>query len=147
MSENRYKGAALYLVIGTLIIVVILARVILSIILNQATISRHHSTRIQAYYAAQAGMNYALEQLRTGTWYYNSAEDNSCPTASGGCDIPEPEFPSQILPFSGEEQQFKVVFCPSGVTCAPSFQSCTPPAGYNFCINISVKYTAPEIPS
>ncbi|MFA5155979.1 MAG: pilus assembly PilX N-terminal domain-containing protein [Candidatus Omnitrophota bacterium] len=147
MSENRPKGAALYLVIGTLIIVLILARVILAIILNQATISRHHTTRIQAYYAAQAGMNYALEQLRTGAWYYNDAVDNSCPNATSGCDIDESTFPPSILPFSGADKQFKVVFCPGGIKCPPSDKVCVPPAGYSFCINISVLYTAPTIPS
>ena len=147
MAASRQKGAALYLVIGTLIIVLILARVILAVVLSQTTTSRHHSTRIQAYYAAQAGMNYALEKLRTGAWYYNSDVDNSCPNASGGCDVEEPEFPPSILTFGSTNKSFRVIFCPSGTICAPSVQACSPPEGYNFCINISVKYTSPDITS
>lgn len=57
------------MVLGTLLVVVILANVILSTILSQSRLTHHQISRIQAYYAAMAGMNYALEQLRLGNWH------------------------------------------------------------------------------
>lgn len=62
------KGLALFFVLSMLLITVILANVVLSLILNQSRFTHHKISRIQAYYAAQAGVNYALEQLRTGAW-------------------------------------------------------------------------------
>ncbi len=58
------KGIALYMVLTVLLIVVIFANIILSFILSQSQLTHHQVKRIQAYYAAQAGMNYALEALR-----------------------------------------------------------------------------------
>lgn len=56
------------MVLATLVIVVLLANVILAIISSQSRLTHHQTSRIQAYYAAQAGMNLAMEQLRTGAW-------------------------------------------------------------------------------
>jgi Tfp pilus assembly protein PilX len=147
VAGKRPKGAALYLVIGTLIVVSILATVILSLVLNQTTISRHHSTRIQAYYAAQAGMNYALEMLRIGPpngWTLDSADTDHTCTPAAPCTITDAELPAAL---GAGNQQFSVVFCPRGVVCAPSAQPCSPPEGYDYCINISVKYTSPNVPT
>jgi len=152
---KKTKAVALYLVLGTLIVVVILARVMLAVILTQTRISRHHAGRIQAYYAAQAGMNYAREKLRTGAWHYNGPGDNSCPPTAVGvaspCDITESELPASITTLgTGTNRQFRVVFCPGSPTpqqCAPSLDFCDPlPTGYTFCIQVSVKYTSPDVP-
>jgi Tfp pilus assembly protein PilX len=62
------KGIALFMVLGTLLVVTILAFIMLNIILSHSRLTQHQVGRIQAYYAAQAGMNYALEMLRTGAW-------------------------------------------------------------------------------
>lgn len=66
------KGVALFIVLGTILIVVILANVVLNIILSQSRLTHHQVSRIRAYYAGLAGMNFALEQLRTGTWPYST---------------------------------------------------------------------------
>jgi Tfp pilus assembly protein PilX len=71
------KGVVLLIVLGTLLVVASLATVILSLILSHARLTHHQTSRIQAYYAAMAGVNYALEQLRTG----------SC-TAGSPCTMP-----------------------------------------------------------
>lgn len=60
------RGVALYLVLAILLLVVILANVSLSLISSQSKLSNHQAKRIQAYYAGQAGMNYALEMMRVG---------------------------------------------------------------------------------
>ncbi|MDD5347746.1 MAG: hypothetical protein PHT59_03940 [Candidatus Omnitrophica bacterium] len=64
MKTLNNRGVALYFVLAILLVVVILANIILSFITSQTRLSTHQVKRIQAYYAAQAGVNYALEQLR-----------------------------------------------------------------------------------
>jgi Tfp pilus assembly protein PilX len=72
------KGVALFMVLATILIVVVLANVVLTIISNQARLTRHEVGRIQAYYGAQAGLIYTMEKIRTGTapaWPFSSASD------------------------------------------------------------------------
>jgi len=64
--SNHKKGVVLLIVLGTLLVVVSLATVILSLILSHARLTHHQTSRIQAYYAAMAGINYGLEKLRLG---------------------------------------------------------------------------------
>ncbi len=66
--KNRDKATALFLVLAVLFVVLALANMILSFMHSQSRLTHHEVSRIQAYYAAQAAMNYALEQLRTGGW-------------------------------------------------------------------------------
>lgn len=68
MSRLNRRGVVLFIVLGTLLVVVVLANVILGLILSQTRFTHHQVSRIQAYYAAQAGMNLALDNLRTSTW-------------------------------------------------------------------------------
>jgi len=78
------------MVLATIMIVVILANIVLNIVLSQTRLTHHQVSRIQAYYAGLAGMNYALEQLRTGNWtapnQYNLT-DSSFPHTIKGIDI------------------------------------------------------------
>lgn len=76
MLKDNEKGMALMIVLGTLLVVVILANVILGIVSSQSRLTHHQISRIQAYYAAQAGINYALEKLRLGN-------DTTCWPATG----------------------------------------------------------------
>jgi Tfp pilus assembly protein PilX len=62
------KGVVLLVVLGTILLVVILANIILNSMSSQSRLTHHQVSRIQAYYAAQAGMNYALERLRIPNW-------------------------------------------------------------------------------
>ena len=68
INNDNDKGVVLLMVLSTIFIVVILANVVLTLITSQSRLTHHQVSRIQAYYAAQAGMNYALEQLRLGNW-------------------------------------------------------------------------------
>ncbi len=142
--DNKKRGIALYLVIGTLIIVAILAKVILTVVLSQLQVSRHNVARIQAYYAAQGGMNYAFENLRTGNWTWTSC------TSAAPCDVtdinlPYPPITTLNASTPAAIQQFRVIFCPSGTACPPANVTCSPPIGYSYCVNISVKYTSSNI--
>jgi Tfp pilus assembly protein PilX len=60
------KAVVLFIVLATIIMVATFASVILSIMLNQFRLTHHQTSRIQASYAAQAGVNYAIEKLRLG---------------------------------------------------------------------------------
>jgi hypothetical protein len=62
------KGMALFIVLGTILVVVILANVMLTIMLSHFRLTHHQLSRIRAYYSAIAGMNMAFDNLRTGLW-------------------------------------------------------------------------------
>jgi Tfp pilus assembly protein PilX len=61
------KGVIMYMVLVSILMTVILACIILNIISSQARLSHHEVSRVQAYYAAMAGVNFAIEKLRTGS--------------------------------------------------------------------------------
>ena len=129
------KGVAIFMVLATIMIVVVLANVVLAIISNQSRITRHEVGRVQAYYAAQAGLVYAMEKLRNGSWTYVGT--NSCPNGTP-CTITDSGFAPYIL-----SNQVSVIFCDSGSNCSigTSTVNCNPPSGINFCVQSFVNYT------
>ena len=68
----KNKGVALFIVLGTILVVVILANITLNIMLSQSRLTQHEVSRIRAYYAGLAGMNLALTNLRSGAWLYGT---------------------------------------------------------------------------
>ena len=62
------KGAMLFIVLATLLVVATLANGILTFVLSHYRHTHHQVTRIQAYYAAMAGMVLAMDNLRSGSW-------------------------------------------------------------------------------
>jgi len=106
MFESNKKGALLFIVLATIIVVVTLSIVILRIMLSQSRLTHHQVSRIQAQYAAKAGVLYALDKLRLNNdpcWqdripvalYVRNMRrlgDPSFPT----CDIIEPDLPLSI---------------------------------------------------
>jgi len=129
------KGVAIFMVLATIMIVVVLANVVLAIISNQSRITRHEVGRVQAYYAAQAGLVFALERLRNGSWTYSGT--NSCPNGTP-CLITDNGFAPYVV-----GNQVAVIFCASGSSCSvgTSIVSCNPPSGINFCVQSFVNYT------
>lgn len=134
MCKRGTKGAALFVVLAMLLVLVIMTNVIMTLMLNQSHLGYHQTSRIQAYYAAQAGMNYALEQLRTGAWPPPAANGvvqhrlcNGC-TAAG--EINEPTLPAPIQ---------DVIIRISGNAVA----GCTPPTGSTVCISVTTTYINP----
>lgn len=135
MLNHDKKGVILFIVIGIIMVVVILCTVILRVIANQSRLTHHQVSRIQAQYAAKAGMVYALEMLRTGTWNYSvSPAVNSCPNP-GGCLVADANFPSSVV-----GQQARVIFCPAWSSCGASLKYCNPPVGNDFCIDSIVDF-------
>jgi Tfp pilus assembly protein PilX len=78
MPNFDKKGAILFIVIGIIVVVVILSTVILRIISNNSRLTHHQVSRIQAEYAAKAGIVYALYMLST-----NNAAAEACWSGSG----------------------------------------------------------------
>jgi len=101
------------MVLATIMIVIILANIVLSIVLSQTRLTHHQVSRIQAYYAGLAGMNYALEQLRTGNW-----------TAPLVYSLSDSSFPHTIR----------------GVTIVLDPPRNAPPCNSTACINVTVDY-------
>lgn len=81
---RNHKGTALFLVLSTLLIVVILANIALRIAASHSRLTNHQVSRIRAYYAAQAALVYTTEKLRKGTagvpggWKAGSADKYAC---------------------------------------------------------------------
>jgi Tfp pilus assembly protein PilX len=105
------KGVALYFVLAILLVVVILANIVLNFVSSQQRLTTHQVKRVQAYYAAQAGVNYALEQLRLnnatyatnagGTFRicgsaYKAINGTTTAICNGAGNITETSFPPSI---------------------------------------------------
>jgi len=140
MPNFNKKGAILFIVIGIIVVVSILAIAMFKIVSNQAGVTDHQVQRIRAIYAAKAGMVFALDQLRRGVWSF----PGSCPNPAG-CPVQDNDFPATVRSFlapAGAAQTVRVVFCPSGSVCVGT-NTCTPPAGINFCVQVFADYTSP----
>lgn len=101
MPRGSEKGMILFIVIGVILVVAALSTVILRIISNQARLTHHQVSRIQAQYAAKAGVIYALDKLRRH-------DDSTCwpdsgtytrimrPSGAGPCVVLEPALPLSV---------------------------------------------------
>jgi Tfp pilus assembly protein PilX len=133
MPNRSKRGIILFIVIGIIMLVAVLSTIILRIVANQSRLTHHQVSRVQAMYAAKAGMVWALEMLRTGTKVYSVAlARNDCPPATP-CELSET--------WPGSVNSVKVIFCPSGDLCPPSKSNCITPSGYAFCINSTADFT------
>jgi Tfp pilus assembly protein PilX len=84
----KNKGVTLILVIVLILMVVVLANIALVLVRSQFRFTHHQVSRIQAFYAAQAGTVYALERLRLGTYVAGT----HC-LAIGDCTLHDGDFP------------------------------------------------------
>jgi len=62
------KGVILVVIIGIVLIISTLALAALFLMAQESRIAEHKIKRTKAFFAAQAGMVLALEQLRKGVW-------------------------------------------------------------------------------
>ncbi len=125
------KGIALFMVLGTILIVVVLANVMLAMISSHGRLTHHQVSRIQAYYAAQAGVNYAYESLRVGAW-----DSSDCP-APNGCLLSalDPNFAADF-PHTVSDVRIILKTPSAGSSTCPNTLS----AG-TVCINATATYT------
>lgn len=91
------RGVVLLIVLATLLIVASLASAVLGLILSHARLVYHQSSRIQAYYAALAGMNLAMEKIRIGEsgWVPDSGSVTKTLCGSG-CDVIDTDIPYPV---------------------------------------------------
>ena len=148
------KGIALLAVLVTLLIVAAFANVAMNITLSQSRLTRHKVSRIQAYYATTAGVNYALDKLRRAddpfNWPIPTAANPvvshyMCRTAppcfGDAASIQEPGLSTAIefvlirVAIAGAPTNNPVVTTP------PLWPQCNPPAGVNTCVNARAVYT------
>jgi len=61
-------GIALIITLAFILAIVVLANAVLIIITSQTNFALHRVRQMQAFYSAQAGMVFTMEQLRTGVW-------------------------------------------------------------------------------
>lgn len=65
-GNTSQKGVILLIVLGTVVIVIIFAGVILGLMTSQSRLTLHQVSRTKAHYAAKGIMNYSLDMLRKG---------------------------------------------------------------------------------
>lgn len=132
--KNAKDGIILLIVLSTVLTATLLASIVLKIISSQFRLAHHQVSRTQAYYAAQAGVNYAVDKLRRGDWplpAVNSTDNYKiCRSAGSGCTVVDSAFPHTI-------QDIKIAISDDGAAV------CTPPAGSNVstCISATAAYT------
>lgn len=124
---NTNKGVVLFIVLSIILVVVALANVILVLIASQSRLTQHQVGRIQASYAAQAGMNYAIEMLRTGGWSPPTTTPITYTMCRSGCNVTENSFPQ---------------FLQVNITVSPLATTGT----YNgtYPLNVTVNYPTPQ---
>ncbi|MFH1281948.1 MAG: hypothetical protein ABIH91_04470 [Candidatus Omnitrophota bacterium] len=132
MLSRDERGVALFMVIGVILLVSILSAIILGIASSHSRLTHHQVSRIQAQYAAKAGVLYALDKLRL-----RLPADAACWPPAGpfpyvrqmkssgaGCDIIE-----SGLPVSVSQVDITVYAPDSGVV--PGTQKVSATAIYN----------------
>lgn len=136
MTESKQKqdkkGIVLLIVIGTVFIVIFLANVVLSIITSQSRLTHHQVSRIQAYYASMAGVNYALERLRVGTWNATTSCTDAAPCQLASLD---PNFSTTFPP---SVSQVSIIIRPPQ-SANPS-NPCYNPPGNSACVSATANY-------
>ncbi|MDD4894423.1 MAG: hypothetical protein PHW54_03820 [Candidatus Omnitrophica bacterium] len=128
------KGVVLLIILVALLVVVTLAAVVVRTILSNARFTHHQTSRIQAYYAGMAGVNYALQMIRAGSWVVGT----SCVS---GCSIKTlfaaTDFKPPIFVTSANDIIITIRSYPDSVYCPSSYNL---PANTG-CISVKVNYT------
>ncbi|MFA5362340.1 MAG: hypothetical protein WC335_03700 [Candidatus Omnitrophota bacterium] len=101
MPTTAYnKGYLLFVVLSTIIIVFLFASILMSIVISQARLTKHVTSRVQAYYAALGALYYAHDRLRVNdpVWTPPNVTFYFCSVAAG-CTPPniiDPDLPASI---------------------------------------------------
>lgn len=135
MRAAGQRGIALLIVLATFLVIIFLSNIILGNVTSHSRLTHHQVSRIQAYYAAQAGMNLAMENLRTGSW--------PAPNASSFYiqNLTDAQFPASIRSVNIAVANRSATATVGG-NPVPGCNPCNPPAGVNVCICTVVNYTA-----
>ncbi|MCM8801481.1 MAG: SurA N-terminal domain-containing protein [Candidatus Omnitrophica bacterium] len=127
--KNNKKAIAMVVILGTIVIVFVLAGAILVMSSSQSRLVHHQVSRIQGYYASMLGVNYAYRQLYTGAWLIPPAGGSDaysiCRNAGLGCTLVESNLPHTV----------------SRVNISVTNCSTTSPSGISACISATAIYT------
>ena len=97
MLNRDRRGMLVFMVIGIIMVVVIFSMIALRIVANHSRLNYHQVSRIQALYAAKAGVIYALDKLRKNDDSLWPACGNYQKTmCRSGCNINEYSLPTAI---------------------------------------------------
>jgi Tfp pilus assembly protein PilX len=100
LNKRANRGMLLFIVIGIILIVVVLSTALLRVVSNHKRLTHHQVSRIQAFYAAKAGVMYALDKLRRNDdacWPASGTIDRIMyPSGATGCNFNEPALPSSV---------------------------------------------------
>jgi Tfp pilus assembly protein PilX len=130
------RGMALYVVLTMLLMLSILASIILNFVSSQSSLSNHQIKRIQAYYAAQAGINYALELLRLNNVTYDNGGNG------GNFRICGNDYSSTHAAICGGLGNITETSLPASINYVDLFIGPVNPAFNNRTVNATVNYTA-----
>ncbi|MFA5093448.1 MAG: hypothetical protein WC543_05885 [Candidatus Omnitrophota bacterium] len=90
MPNRNKKGVIFFIVISVVVIASLLAIAVLRVVSNQARLTHHQLSRIQAQYAAKAAVILALDKLRQNdvNWGSGVLTKRMCKstTTAPGCD-------------------------------------------------------------
>ena len=97
MPKRNKKGSILFIAVAMIMVVAVLATVMLRIISNQARLTHHQVSRIQAQYAAKAAIIYTIDKLRRNNDPGWPATVQFTKTmCRSGCDINEGDLPGSV---------------------------------------------------
>ncbi len=140
---HNKKGIVLFVVLATIFMVILLGNIILNIMSSQSRLTHHQVSRIQAYYAATAGANYAFDKLRRGgdpAWFIPAAAQTYphclCRTLHGTCGPAGPACDMQDITIPTSIQGVLITVSGNAVPgCAPT------PGNVPACITAMATYT------
>ncbi|MFH1339272.1 MAG: hypothetical protein ABIH40_05475 [Candidatus Omnitrophota bacterium] len=134
------RGVALILILAVILAVVFVANIALVLISSQSRLTHHQVSRIQAFYAAQAGINYALERIRQGDSEWIPIDDSGANTRDryicreagppSNCTDPVNDVIDDLLPLSVREVNINIGAAGSGV--GGSIRRVTATADYTY---------------
>ncbi len=133
------------MVLGVIIFAVTLGSVVLNIVLSNTALSRKHVGRVQAYYAALAGMNYGYERLCR-----NDDSTNWPMPASGSsytnyiCNNSFHSCPGYVVNDETLVKAIDKIAITVGERSNPVCVSHSPPVGVDACIVVKVTYVPSE---
>jgi Tfp pilus assembly protein PilX len=137
-TKEQSRGMVLFIVLAVFFVVIVIANFTMGFISSQARLTHHSVSRIQAEYAAKAGMLYAYDKLRSGAWVVNavtpSLDHYLCRAATGCPGVASERTLDASLPSS-----LKYVYINVAVT---GWGGCSPPSGSGSkaCITARAEY-------
>lgn len=140
MQRSKQKAIALLVVLGTFVILMLIASLVMTMFLSHFRLTWHSVIRTQALYAAEAGIIYAFEKLRLNNdpaWPEPKNRPERKYTHSlcnAGIHDPDCVFTDDTFPVFIKKVRITVV----DKNCTSLI--CSPPNAVGICIRSNVDY-------